>query len=263
MSTKFHTSIWARMKIVLQSFFIFHFSFLTLQSCGVDVEDSTPPSPPVWVQKTLPEQWPERGVDAHESGAIYLEWEPNPENNIYAYLIYRSEMLGETQQDYELISKILVENNAEVNYLDLDVVSQLIYHYKLKAENSSDIRSNYSDSIEYSLLTAISRASMNPNGSADTLGEDRLLSWTSYLSYQLEDYCLTILNQSNEVLTREAFLPEDYSGSIGYWQIPSEVLLENGQIYYWRIDTGAKYIEGVETAASESKWAKFFFTDES
>jgi hypothetical protein len=34
---------------------------IVLIGCGFDVEDPTPPSPPMWVEKSLLEEWPERG----------------------------------------------------------------------------------------------------------------------------------------------------------------------------------------------------------
>ena len=63
---------WARMTFWFRVHLTFSLSLLTIQ-CGLNIEDSTPPSPPVWVQKSLPEEWPEPGIDAHESGGIFLE----------------------------------------------------------------------------------------------------------------------------------------------------------------------------------------------
>ena len=87
--------------------------FFNFISCGLDIEDPTPPSTPVWVQKSLPEIWPERGIDAHESGGIFLEWEPNPEDDIEAYSIFRAERFEEDDSlgKYELLTVIPIETN--------------------------------------------------------------------------------------------------------------------------------------------------------
>ena len=63
---------------------------LNIQSCGIDVEDPKLPKSPTWVHKSFPEEWPERGIDAHETNGIYLEWEPNGGTDISAYHIYRA-----------------------------------------------------------------------------------------------------------------------------------------------------------------------------
>jgi hypothetical protein len=96
-------SFWVLRKFWLQLILFFQISFLFFQ-CGLDVEDPTPPPPPIWVQKSLPKEWPERGIDAHESGGISLEWESNFSEEIVAYNIYRATWyeLNDSLGEYEL-----------------------------------------------------------------------------------------------------------------------------------------------------------------
>jgi len=117
---------------------IFHFSFFTFHSCGLDIEDPTPPSPPVWVQKSLPEEWPERGIDAHESGGIYLEWEPNLEEDVTSYYIYRAhwnEDLGGVS-NYTLLLKMGVSTYPLTEYIDTEITEEV--RYFVSRQSNSD-----------------------------------------------------------------------------------------------------------------------------
>lgn len=254
-----HTK-WARMGYCLFPLLIFNFSFL-ISACGLDVEDPTPPSPPVWVHKSLPEEWPERGIDAHESGGIYLEWEEAPEENIVAYLIYRAEHFDEIDSlgECELLSRMEVLPSTELEYTDTQAMLRIKYFYTLRAEDISGNRSTYSNSLGYSLLPRINPNGITPNGLSDTLCNERLLRWDYYFSIEMEDYCLTILEQNNDFIVRVVFSPQSYIDGSEYWQIPDSIILKQSQLYKWRVDTGAKYFEGLETAGSESPWATFVY----
>ena len=147
---------WARMKYWLSIFFTFNFSLLIFH-CGLDIEDPTPPSPPIWVQKSLPEEWPERGIDAHELGGIFIEWQQNAEHNVSAYLIYRSEyfLMNDSLGDFNLLYRLETGNENSLEYLDSDVLLRRTYCYRLRAEDSAQNLSGYSDSIYYELLPSI------------------------------------------------------------------------------------------------------------
>jgi hypothetical protein len=245
-------------------FLIFNFSIFTIHSCGLDVEDPTPPSPPAWVQKSLPEEWPERGVDAHELGGIYLEWQPNPESNISAYLLYRAKYFDKNDSlgGFKLISRIETDSNHEAEYIDSDNEIRVDffkaqYFYKLKAEDLADNTSAYSDSIYYILLPQISLNSMTPNGAYDSLDIGRSLNWGYNYNIEMENYCVTVLSQNNELILREILNPENYVSGGESWSIPDSIVLDSNIIYKWRIDTGARFRNGVETAGSESAWALF------
>ena len=252
---------WARMGYWLISLLIFNFALL-ISACGLDVEDPTPPSPPVWVQKSLHEEWPEHGIDAHESGRIYFEWEPNPEDNISAYLIYRAEYFEVTDSmgDYELLEHIQTESLVDMEYIDTHSAIRAKYYYRLQAVDRADNLSAFSDSLMYSLLPQLYLGEMTPNGTSDELNPDRYLTWRYIHSIEMEDYCLTILSAENELIVRKILIPRSYLGVVETWRIPENIIFEPNQIYKWRIDASANYVDQFETAGSESQWATFFYT---
>jgi hypothetical protein len=250
------------MKSLLLGFLIFNFSILILQ-CGLDIEDPTPPSAPVWVQKSLPEEWPERGIDAYEGGGIFLEWEPVADENILAYLIYRAELFdyNDSMGDYRTV--IIIENqpNTDLGYIDTEVQRGVKYFYKLKSEDNSENKSDYSDSIAYSLLHEPNPGELSPNGFQVRLNDERQLRWRYYFWGEAENYCLTILTANNDLVSREILMPQNYLGSPQTWDIPDAIVLISGHIYKWRIDASAKFIGELETEGSESPWATFVYLD--
>ncbi len=249
-----------RSRFLVLSLLIFSFAFLTIE-CGFDVEDPTPPDPPVWVKKSLPEEWPERGIDAHESGGIYLEWEPNPEESITSYLIFGARYYqgNDSLGDYAIVGIINLEENVRNNFLHSDAATQIKYYYKLKAEDSAQNLSVFSDSIAYTLLRSIDHGTMSPNGNADTLNASRYLSWKYTYDIEMENYILTILTQNDSLVVRAMLSPTDYSNGIESWCIPEVVVLNSNKIYKWRIDVGAQYGNNYEASGSESSWATFFY----
>ena len=243
---------------------IYHLLFIILLSCGLDIEDPTPPSPPVWVQKSLPEEWPERGIDAHETGGIFLEWEPNTEENIAVYLIFSARYYPENDSlgDYEILGSNAFESTISFNFLHSEAVTRIKYYFKLKAEDSAGNLSIFSDSLGYMLLPSLNTETMAPNGNSDTLHADRFLTWRYPYSTEMEDYGLTVLTQNNELIVRVQLSPTDYVNGLESWQIPESVVLASSQIYKWRIDIGAKYVNEFETSGSESAWAIFLYHGE-
>jgi hypothetical protein len=240
---------------------LFSFNFaLLISACGLDIEDPTPPSPPVWVQKSLPEEWPERGIDAHESGGIYLEWESSAEEDITTYKIYRATWydISDSLGNYNLVTNLETEFISKMEYIDTGAQIGIPYYYKLKVEDASDNQSKFSDSLFYSLIPQLN-IWMIPNGSSATLGNIKTLSWGYQYSIEMEYFCLTILTGENEFIYRDIFLPGDYINGHESWQIPTDVVLDYGWVYQWRIDTGARYIDDRETSGSESAWATFIY----
>jgi hypothetical protein len=230
--------------------------------CGFDVEDPTLPAQPQWVPKSLPESWPERGIDAHETGGIILEWEPNPENDIVAYNIYRAiwYAISDSFGDYEMIYRLETEANMRLSYVDVFAFGRTRYAYKINAEDASVNLSEFSDSLSYMILPRTGNESMIPNCLTCILPENRELSWHSYIGMEMEDYYITVLTEQDELVLRVRSNPGNYIGSRDQWQIPVEVILHNGNRYKWRIDTGADYIDKLETSGSESLWATFLYT---
>jgi len=253
-------AMWARPKSWLATLLIFNFSFIILQ-CGLDVEDPTPPSPPIWVQKSLPEEWPERGIDAHESGGIYLEWESNLDEDIVAYNIYRATWydVNDSLGDFDLLAHQAIDAINKLEYVDRVAVPRTQYFYQISSEDASGNMSDFSDSLSYSLMPHLNSELMNPNGQTIQLGGNRMLSWVYSYGIEMEEYNITILAEDDELVLRTVVLPGNYIGGTESWQIPESVSLESGQMYQWRIDTGAQYVGEHETAGSESAWATFLY----
>jgi len=239
----------------------FYFALFNIQSCGLDIENPTPPSPPIWVQKSLPEEWPERGIDAHESGGIYLEWEPPLEKDIISYDVQRA--VWHDSQDslgaFVNVARIDMEATPQCEFIDTQVTYRTNYFYRLYKENSAGNISEYSDSVLYYLLLPVSNQLMSPNGITTPLNKNRTLSWTYSLSVEMESYNITILSANNDLLIRENLMPSNYSGGREDWAIPYEIILNSGHTYKWRVECGARYIDGIENAGSESHWATFLY----
>jgi hypothetical protein len=242
---------------------IFHFSLL-ISACGLDIEDPTPPSPPVWVQKSLPEEWPERGIDAHETGGIYLEWEPNPEENIAAYLIYRAQYFdyNDSLGDFALLFKLSTGMATSLDYVDAECVPRIRYYYKIRAEDMANNESAFSNSAAYSLLPQISINLMVPNGISESLNQERILNWHYTNSIEMENYCLTVSTQYDDLIFRVVLTPMNYVSGWEFWQIPDSIFLPSNQSYKWRVDVGANYVNGLEALGSESQWATFSYSAE-
>ena len=241
---------------------IFQFSVLIFQ-CGFDVEDPTPPSPPVWVQKSLPEQWPEQGIDAHESGGLFLEWYSNDSEDIKGYHLRKARYFDDLDSLGSFGFTHYIENTAgnTIQFVDETVWGRVKYFFILESENESGTFSGPSDTISYSILPAIRPETMVPNGSLDTLNEARELSWIYYYAVEMENYTVTILDFEGKCVLREEFSPSSFTGYNEKWRIPDALTLENETRYQWRIDIGAAYQDGYETVGAESLWAIFYYKD--
>ncbi len=244
----------------LQLFIVTSFS---LNACGLDVEDSAPPSPPQWVAKSLSDVWPERGIDANESGGIYLEWEPNQSGeDVVEYEIYRATYydVNDSLGEFELLATHTVASDPVCAYTNLSAIRSVKYLFKIKAGDASDNTSEFSEEMLYTLLPALNSATMLPNGLSSPLPTSRNLSWSYSYTAAMEDYCITILDIEGIFIKRGTFSPGNYTGGTETWTIPSDVVLIPGRVYKWRVDMGAQYIDGLETAGSESAWATFLYT---
>jgi hypothetical protein len=255
-------SRWARMRSWLCSLLIFNFSLL-ISNCGLDIEDPTPPSPPTWVQKSLPEEWPERGIDAHESGGIYLEWLSNPtDEDVQSYMIFRMEYFDakDSLSDYELLSRIETEISNTGEYIVPASPTNRRYYYVLVAEDAAECQSTPSDTLNYMRFTALRSDWMFPNGLSSPLDPDRELKWHYYYAVEMENFTLTVLNAENNLILRRELTPSNYVGGVEVFTIPDTIVLLSGNVYKWRVDLGACYVAGRETAGSESPWATFLYT---
>jgi hypothetical protein len=253
---------WTRMGSWLLALLTFNLSLLIIQSCGLDIEDPTPPSPPVWVQKSLPEEWPEQGIDAHESGGIYLQWIANPEESNMRYKIYRAENLETINGlgDMELIAVFDQTGNNKLEYVDNNVQVDKVLYYSIVCIGEAQIESIPSDTINFRLQRPIRSDMMLPNGISQVLPTSRTLDWQNFYIDNTEEYCLTILSEEGHLIHRCVLQPQNYMAGHEKWDIPLEITLESDKYYKWRIDTGARFIEGLETWGSESPWATFKYS---
>jgi len=117
------------------AFFLLPFSFFII-SCGFDVEDPKPPAAPVWVEKSLPEEWPEGGINAHESGRLFLEWEPNLQDNIESYSLLRTQyyVTEDSLGAFEQIHRLDLNGAMDLSYLGPEVQTRILYFYNLQPE---------------------------------------------------------------------------------------------------------------------------------
>ena len=76
---------------------------------------------------------------------------------------------------------------------------------------------------------------------------------------ELEDFCLTILTEANELIFRRLLQPHNYADESESWTIPSDIIMNANEVYQWRIDACASYRDGSETSGSESHWATFLY----
>lgn len=253
---------WEQAKIIIQVLFIISFSFISFQ-CGLDVEDPTPPDPPQWIPKSLPEEWPERGIDAHESGGIQLEWNASLDEDIVAYHIYRAtySAITDTIGNFSHLIQVEAGERHVYHYIDETVTRNIRYYFKLMAEDIAGNMSNCSDSIYYTAKGTINPNSMIPNGTTAALPLDRTVLWHNYYLNEMSDYCLTILSEEGDLVTRNLLQPKNYLNGDEYWELPDTIVLEPGGIYKWRVDTGCDYRKGLETGGSESPWAVFHYLE--
>ena len=251
---------WARMRYWLLPLLTLTLSLLTIQSCGLDIEDPNPPSPPVWVEKSFPEEWPERGIDAHESGGIFMEWEINPiGENVTSYLLRRAQYfeLNDSLGDFQLLKTLVPESSSRLEYIDRESTTYTRYYYVLIAENYAGNQSLPSDTIGYMRFAAMNSALMHPNGLSVHLETDRKLQWAYNYHVAMENYTITIVAADSGFVLRRELTPGNFIGATEYFAIADTIDFLSGGIYKWRVDMGGQYAEGRETAGSESRWATF------
>jgi hypothetical protein len=249
------------MRFWLLTLLTFNFAFF-ISACGLDIEDPTPPLPPVWVQKSLPEEWPERGIDGHETGRVLLEWRTNSNDEyIREYELFGANysVRSDSLSDFVSLAKITSAMDSTFTYVDEMSRPNTRQLYYLIATDESNNSSKKSDTISYKVLNAISVESMSPNGIYSHLDSSRSLSWSNQYSIPVENYWITILTIDDFFISRDLFFPQNYAGQKETWSIPVGLNLDPGQTYKWRIDMSADYVNEYETSGSESHWATFLF----
>ncbi|MDP6685044.1 MAG: hypothetical protein QGH24_03775 [Candidatus Marinimicrobia bacterium] len=132
------------------------FSIL-FSGCTQELKNKNIPSTPVWVEKSRPEDLDERGIDAHnmnlispDKNSIKLAWHPNPEEDIWKYHLYRTDVVDE--ENFPTDFSIILTTEIDTLFYDEEVFRYVEFYYYLIAENFDGIKSATSDTISYKLL---------------------------------------------------------------------------------------------------------------
>jgi len=260
------------LKKIIASLFIF------LISCSEDVKH---PSPPIWAEKSRPEDLDERGIDAHNINLIYLnnnsiklEWHPNPEEDIWRYYLYRTDVVDEENKPIDF-SIILTTENDTLFYDE--VASHYIeYYYYLKAENFDGIKSVTSDTISYELLKKPQAIS----GSDSVYYQQLQFQWIDdqYPSHIPSYYTIKVENESGQGIWGCLFLNPNFlnngeivsyfyslNGSECVEHQGTDEYLEPGK-YYWkikplRLGNGITTSADHDIASAESNWVEINIID--
>jgi hypothetical protein len=260
------------LKILIVTIFIF------LISCS---EELIHPSPPVWAEKSRPEDLDERGIDAHNINLIYpdnnsikLTWHPNLTEDIWKYHLYRTDVMDEENNPIDF-SNILTTENDTLFYDD-EVDRYVEYYYYLKAENFDGINSAPSDTISYELLYKPQAIS-----DSDSVYFQQLqFQWIDdqYSSHITSYYTIKVENESGQGIWSCLFLNPDFlnngeivsylyslNGSACVEHHGTDEYLDSGK-YYWkikplRLGNGITTSADHDVASAESNWVEINIID--
>ena len=244
--------------------------FLCIIYCGCSeiTEKQDIPSPPVWVEKSRPEDLEEKGIDAHNVNLIYpdrnsikLMWHPNPEEDIWKYHVYRTNQMDEENKPIDF-SNILTTEDDTLFY-DEEVYYYFKYYYYLKAENFEGIESNASETIFYTLLKKPQAISV-----PDSVHFQQMqFQWieTSGGSYVPSGYIIRINNEFSESIWTCEIQPPGYFNPRTFNYSPGGIdCLEHNGIsgyldpgeYYWKVKSLLH-----DQASAESNWVEIDIID--
>ena len=260
------------LKILLMTLFIF------LISCSEEIK--RPPSP-IWVEKSRPADFEEKGIDAHNVNLIYpdnnsikLMWHYNPEEDIWKYHVYRTNQMDEENKPIDFSNILTTENDT--SFYDEEVEVYVNYYYYLKAENFDGNESNASDTISYVLLVKPQAIS-----NSDSVQSEQLqFQWIDfqYTSHIPSFYTIKVENEFGQGVWSCMFLNPDFLNngeivSYPYSLNGSECIdhqgandyLEPGK-YYWkikalRLGNGITTSADHDVASAESNWVEINLFD--
>ena len=125
--------------------------------CSQDLNKKDIPPSPVWVEKSRPADLEEIGIDAHNinlldpgMNSIKLMWYNSPEDDVWKYHIYKTDILNQNNNPTEF-SRIFT-TESDTSFVDEYVDRYVYYYYYLTAENFEENESDASDTISYQLL---------------------------------------------------------------------------------------------------------------
>jgi len=236
---------------------------LLFSSCGENLEDPDPPSRPQWIEKSLPYDTTESGIDADPNGdVIVLEWLTGNEDDLDSYRIYRTS--GSTEEDFILLDEMNANPVAgsESEYIDENITVGSFYFYFIRAVDQAGNLSPRSDTLEYKITQKVNI--LSPSGTIATVKPT--FQWADPVSASSE-YVIRVEQFSpNRViwlagLTRQTYTvgePQSlvYGAGTVFYLAQSE--LSRGVNYRWRLDAVTSFNrDNTEIAGSESNWGYF------
>ena len=239
--------------------------FIFLISCSEEIK--RPPSP-IWVEKSLPADLEETGIDAHNVNLIYpdnnsikLMWHYNPEEDIWKYHVYRTNQMDEENKPIDFSNILTTENDT--SFYDEEVNYYVKYYYYLKAENFDGNKSDASDTISYELLKKPQAIS-----NSDSVQSEQLqFQWIdeSGGSFVPSGYVIRINNKFSESIWTCQIQPPGYfnprtfnysSGGIDCLEYNGiSGYLDPGK-YYWKVKSLLH-----DQASAESNWVEINLID--
>lgn len=130
------------------------FGAIFMLGCPDPVEDPDPPAPPIWVEKSQPESWRERGIDAESRNRIILMWYPNNETDLAGYKVYRADTTIENGFKERFRIELIQNVGADTVFYDDSVFNYVDYYYFIRAFDNAGNKSDNSDTLTYQLLNS-------------------------------------------------------------------------------------------------------------
>lgn len=144
--------------------------------------DSTPPAIPFGLKAKV-----------EPTGIVYLTWEPNTEEDIFGYRVYR---VNNPKEEPVEVTKILLNANLFIDTLKLNILSKKVYYFVTSVDMNYN-PSDYSDSL------MVKRPDTIPPAPSQ-ITEARLdkykihIKWQKSFSEDVEKYYLYRTNLSKE-----------------------------------------------------------------
>lgn len=239
-------------------------------------------SVPEFIEKSMPYELEETGIDAHYENAIYLEWEEpatREAEGILGYYLYRG-TFQDGEYSFDKVANVVRESIGNINpsdsYVDYTVNLDTTYYYYLRSYNDFGVSRETSDTAYFQLVYKANLYS--PLGDVT---DNKTRFYFSYGSTHIDDisylYMRLFYNDNGAFRIKYFTKSERYDLSNGRFYVyldnsnshvhvltdnlsigdDGKRYLEKGQ-YKWRVDAVSTEPDGVaETQGSESNWGYF------
>ena len=187
-----------------------------------------------------------------QQNAIRIEWDPNTEENLAGYRIYRSTSAKE--EDFQTIA---AASEQDSYYEDADVSIGIKYYYRISAFDDMENESDKSDAVDYTLLEK--PALIEPADQAVINTTTPTFEWldvSGASSYVIHVYSRAVdVNTWQETWNSEKIYP--YQNLCKTYNDDNRALkpLKSGMTYKWRVDSS-----GGRSTGSQSRWRHFTVT---